>query len=200
VREFDEASFRQPARAATVESDVVVPLFQSAITGGLISLATGLSVKALGYPEQALLGGGVVGLLSFGVSWWYLLQDSRKLLWQIEELINRDLNHDHQIGTPKTLRVEATVERETGYPVTNFLTLEGITEDDFLTFARAVINGQSMAVNRWTGSSWTWSRSEFDGLMSELEHAGFVRFKNGQPSQGRELTPAGRAVLTRLVE
>lgn len=48
----------------------------------------------------------------------------------------------------------------------------GIDQADFLTWARAVLGGQSLAVGQWVGRGRLFTRGQYDALMSELGAGG----------------------------
>lgn len=93
----------QPARPAGVVADVVVPMLQAGITGGLLA---GVVVIALG--AVADLDGGdlfrlwaALALAVCSAVWLALLQDTRRLLWAAERLTGRDLDGDRAVGKPE---------------------------------------------------------------------------------------------------
>lgn len=97
---------RQPARAASVESDVKVPFFQAMICGAIASLATllggvGLAAKqhwAWWIPPGAALTAFVAVM---ALAWASLLGAHRQLLWLVEEITGQDLDQDGETGQPR---------------------------------------------------------------------------------------------------
>jgi hypothetical protein len=201
LEQWQEASYESPVtQGNNIEGQVLVPMAQSAVTATAVGLLSVGALVAVGLDWQQVLTGGlaVFGVVFTG-QWLYLMTDTRRMLWQVERLINRDLDGDGETGKPgKTLNINVSSTENKNMHMDR-LHLEGINPDDFVTFAQAVLNGQSMAVNRWTGSAWVWSRSQYDMIMSELERATLVRFVNGQQSQGRELTSKGKITFQWII-
>ena len=198
----------EPARAASLASDVAVPILQSAFSGAVASAAAGMGAAwFLGTdPAMAARIAGAAGVAVLGLTWAALLADSRRLLWAIENLTGSDIDGDGVTGEPEPepepARLRLDVKHDGGERAGSwdFLTLPA-TEADFLTWARAALAGQSIAQSGWTGKAGLFSRSDYDSMLGELERAGLVRWVDPQNKpQGREVSPAGRAALRRLVE
>lgn len=92
----------QPARPAGIVADVLVPMLQAGITGGLLASVVVITIGAV-----ADLDGGVLlqawaglALAVCAVVWSLLLADTRRLLWAAERLTGRDLNNDGMTGKP----------------------------------------------------------------------------------------------------
>lgn len=191
--------YRQmPARPASFESDVLVPASQAMITGLVSLLPTGVLTAVFGWDWRValLLSGGVMV-----VSWLYLLNAHRKLLWLVEELSRRDVDGDGQVGKPAPpappVRLEVAHAEPSGMVHRRqlFELPQGVSDEMFRSFARrAPLMGISLAV--WTGRSGEFSRAQFEALMQMLDDAGIVAWVNpDKRSLGRYLTGAGRAAL-----
>lgn len=89
-----------PARAPGFISDVVVPVMQAAFTGALIATALTFFVWKTGIDWDLLSVWAGAALLIATLAWPFLLKDTRKLLWAIENLIGQDLTGDAQVGKP----------------------------------------------------------------------------------------------------
>ena len=187
----------EPARAASVASDVAVPALQSLISGVVAGAVTLALCVAFGWQMRIA---GAVALAVLALAWVWLLVDHRRLLWAVENLTHADVNRDGAIGQLEPARLVLEVKHSGGERSGfDFLHL-GIDQADFLTWARAVLGGQSLAVGQWVGRGRLFTRGQYDALMSELERAGIVRAADVRnPQSGRELSPAGRAALRACV-
>lgn len=192
-----------PTRAASIESDVLVPLAQSAIFGalaGLVSIALPLWVKGWPWWSPAGIALGVTAL-----AWWVIAQDHRRALWTIEEMTTYDIDRDGQAGPPAPpappIRLEITHKSQGGKRFLNFNLPQGISEADFLEFARGItLENRGLAESIWTGKGKLFSRGRYGELLDILTQAEIVRLKNPQaPAQGRELTRAGYQALLAYV-
>ena len=187
----------EPARAASVASDVAVPALQSLISGVVAGAVTLALCVAFGWQMRIA---GAVALAVLALAWVWLLVDHRRLLWAVENLTHADVNRDGAIGQLEPARLVLEVKHSGGERSGfDFLHL-GIDQADFLTWARAVLDGRSLAVGQWVGRGRLFTRGQYDALMSELERAGIVRAADARnPQSGRELSPAGRAALRACV-
>lgn len=189
--QYDDVYHAEPARPASIAADVGVPALQALISALIVAGLVYAGARAGFWPSETCF---FAGLLALAVIWALLLLDHRRLLWAIETLSNRDLNHDRCIGEPERLLLEVKHtggERAGGF---DFLHL-GIAPGTFETWSRAALAGQTLAVNRWVGRGAPFTRQQYEQLMSELERAGIVRLAQS----GRELTSAGRAALRACV-
>lgn len=110
----------QPARPAGIVADLLVPLGQSAVTGGLLA---GVVVIGLGAVTD-WRGGELLRLwfgLALGVTsaaWLLLLQETRRLLWGIERLAGRDLDGDRTVGKPRERLVLVNADKSAAVETT----------------------------------------------------------------------------------
>ena len=115
----------------------------------------------------------------------------------LERIVGIDLDNNGYIGEepqPRTLTVE--VEENGGQHVSfdRLPDLAGLP-----TFAKAVLNGQSTSMGRWTGRAGLFSRSEYEQLRDAMISYGYARWQNERaPAQGWTLTAKGRAILNRI--
>lgn len=116
LENWQSVSFETPARSATKEADVVVPLMQALITGafvgaGVAIAGVGAVMAGVNLPWWAPFPAGLVTTLATaGIRWGGLLDDSRALLRKVESYVGHDLDGDGAVGAPETvaLRVETT--------------------------------------------------------------------------------------------
>jgi hypothetical protein len=187
-----------PARPASVIADVLVPLLQATITGALLAgvfvLLTGEMVPRLDVDPLKL----ALGIA--GVSWVVLLLDHRKLLWAIERLTHLDLDGDGTEGEPAPQRHVLSVTVQQGSRTRLIDTDDlGCTEQQMVTFSRAIVGGQSLAEAAW-GDVFG-SRPRYVVFRARLVDAGLLAPVNpAAPAQGFRATQAGAAVFRRVVE
>lgn len=92
----------EPARAAGLVPDLLVPLGQAVVTG---ALGAGLVVFAISELAPNWDGSGLkawagLGLAIAAVAWGVLLGQTRRLLWAIETRTGLDLDRDGATGRP----------------------------------------------------------------------------------------------------
>ncbi len=188
----------EPAREGSVHSDVLVPLFQSLITGffggAILALVTWYFIAQ--DAEYALYAFGISLVVIATVVWMGLLDDHKRLLWRVERLVGKDFDGDGTIGEPEHLVVE--IHRPGPYGENaDFLHL-GVDKERFTEFVRGILSGEPVTVARWTGSGRTFRRGEFEKLRSELMERGILRWR-GARNQGADLTPEGKEILEALL-
>lgn len=184
---FTEATRTTPARAATVESDVVVPFLQTLASGLFIGVAAlGAYLKL----DPVAWGGGILAIV-----WIVLLVDHRRLLRAVEIVIGKDLDHDGTIGHPmppeQTLRVQVGLQN-----TTYFL---DVPHNKAVSFAGSVLAGRGMSESEW--KKFFGGIEPFKTFRGRLLDAKLVRWVNESAhAQGVELTPAGRQVFERMAK
>ena len=191
---FSEAERRTPARAASVESDVLVPATQALITG-TVSLIPGIALTiAAQWPWYSpfLIAGGVIALF-----WLYLLDAHRKLLWSVETIINRDVDGDGATGKPepaRTVRVE--VQRQ---KTTEIDDLPG-PADALADFAAGVLSHRYSFSERGAARA-GYGATAFKQLRATFVARGWAQWRNPDaPQQGIDLRHTGAAILKQLAE
>jgi|SRR3990167_1303872 len=195
-----EATRTTPHRAASRESEVIVPLQQAAITAGVVTLPVAALTAAAGWPVAVPV---IVGTISFTASWFYLLRDSRSLLRVVERVTNRDINGDGRIGdepepAPRSVRLEVTEHREGGATM-RFLDMP-LDEARLREFARGILAGKSFSERAWAGDGKPFSQNDFAALRDKLIETGYARWKGGERRMGAELTAKGRAMFAGLAD
>lgn len=199
-----DAERRAPARPASLESDVFVPVLQSLATGAAL-LAPGITATLwLGWPwwaPLAISGGGSA------ISWLYLLNAHRQLLWIVEIISRQDIDGDGRIGQPpeqaeQEITLHIRHEDETGRaPHQQRLPLpKGVSEAMLSEFA-ASYQARGLSQSAWTGRGNLFSRAQYEQLMGVLQQAGIIEWVDSRNrSQGRRVTRGGRAALRFLAQ
>jgi len=188
---------RRPARPGSFESDLLVPLAQSAVTGLLVGSVSGGLAWAAGAPRPGLIG-AVAGGVVLAAVWMLALVDRRALLWEIETVAGLDLNDDGIVGKPEEpVRVE--IQERQGRTL-RFVDLPA-KPDQIARLAAGVLGGRSFSEASWTGRGRPFSRRQFARLRDEMIRRGLAMWVRPRAhAQGVELTAAGRAVFRRLAD
>lgn len=189
-----------PTRSQTKEADVLVPFLKStvyAFVGAVLTLIPTIWVTtSKGGPWYIpVIIAGVVGVLSFSVAWIALDKDVRRTLWQIETWAGADLDQDGHVGKPKpsTVRVELT---DKPARIMRLIDLP-LPDGKLKAMAQGVTMGRSFSRRGLTGIL---SESEFTALSVAMIEANLIRLRQADnPKSGFEFTPAGRAIVRKLV-
>lgn len=194
---WKEVSFEQPARAASVPSDVQVPLLQAVVTGLFVGAFVSiggiwLAVRngwAWYIPPAA---GALSWLVTAGLMWSNLLIDSRALLRRVERYVGHE-------DTPKP-----TVEPESVRAVVETTEPDGrITYDDITYWPEtkrvleAYLNRRITRISRREIQSLRISETKATRIISDLENGDYIFYPNGKTSVS-ELTARGRALARRI--
>ena len=174
-------------QADTVESGVKVPLLQAVITGAVAGV---VSVIPTVYYDWAWTVPPAVTVGTFGLSWWLLLQDTRRLLRRIEVWTGKDLDGDGQVG----FSVEITESLADGRKRMTFARFPAKPEQ-VKRFAMAALNDR-LTVH----GNHRLTRGVFERLRDEAVARGLCAWKNPEAhTRGVELTRAGEHVFKRLL-
>ena len=88
---------RRPHRQPSVECDVIVPGMQAGITTLAVVMAVSAACLLWGWSARHIL-------IAFGatvlIAWLWRLRIADSLLWEVESITGRDLNHDGKVGNP----------------------------------------------------------------------------------------------------
>ena len=184
---------RRPARSGTLESDFVVPLAQSVVTGVLGAILTAVIAAVAGASRPAVVGAVVGGVVLAGV-WLLALSDRRRLLWEIERVSNLDLDRDGQTGPPVRPPVTTVELVDRKRKRIRYLDLP-LDDQQLEELAREVLkpggkfNRQSVAR--------VMSNDVYQIVIERLLDGGLLRTRGEGVTTGVELTPSGRAWLRR---
>lgn len=195
---------RRPIRPARMESDVMVPLAQSVITGIAGGVVAGSVAALRGAGWWSLLWAAAGGAATWGASWMVLLNTTRSLMWEVERIVGRDLDGDGDVGEPvgqrEPIRVES-LERDARDRVKRirYVTLPvGVTDDDLARIAQAALVDELPFSRR--GLAEVISPDKYTGISRAMLEGGLLSFSNGRNNaNGVVLTGAGRAFLRQYV-
>lgn len=190
-----EARRTAPARPATVESDVFVPLLQSLMTGAAVALPTiGLSIW-LRWPWYSFLATGGTAVT---ISWLSLLGAHRRLLWIVESVSNFVEGEEPAQPKPQSVTMEVKHEEAGRIGRMQFVDLPaGVSQDALIEWAAAVANNiKTPARSNWTGQGKLFGRDTYDAFTKSMLEAGILA---AIPGKGNQLTNGGRHALKSLV-
>lgn len=174
----------EPARAANVESDVAVPLYQATIAALAVGLGMVTVALLWGWPEWdwAWWTPLVVAVGVFVISWFSLVSDARNLLrrrWTPPE------------GEAEMVTVEISQPEAKQTVYAHFCEKPNTVR----RFALDCLN------QRLTVHSSNVSRRQFERLRIEAVNRGLLVWRNPDAhAQGVELTQAGKHVFQRLLD
>lgn len=190
---------RGPARDATVESDVHVPVLQAAVTGICAFAVSIIPIFAWGWAWWSPL---VIGLLTFAAVWLALLNSHRQSLWFIEDLLDRDIDGDGHTGKPSNepIRVDIIETQDDGRKGFKFVDIVDATPKQLVTFAYgAAVLDRPLSEETWTPTINGFSKRKFYRFIQRLDEIGWTTFIDPQyPTRGRVLTTAGRRILKKI--
>lgn len=193
---------RHPTRAASIESDLLVPLGSSLIWSTLLSIPTiGLPIFFDGWPWWTPFGAWAI--LS-PLAWAINSIDFHRTLWTIESAMKRDLDHDGEIGQPPeaeeetTVRLELTHKNERGQ--TERITLptlpKGVTLKMFADWCHQVGTGiASPSEVDWVGRGKPFTKTPYRQFLAMMHDNGVI-IKDGPAVNSKwVVTTAGRRAL-----
>ena len=194
--EVDEVERISPARQPTLESDVLVPMAWSLITGALSFLAVAVVAVSSGKPLWLAFA---LGFFTTALAWMWKSSMIHGLLQTVETITNRDIDGDGQIGNqepaaPRVLEVHLRKGNHLQIITSSQL---GIDDEKLEAVADYIVNGGSIAEavigNRKDMFS---SINEYKLFRSRAEAAGLVV----NPGGGYKLTDDGAAYFQRIAD
>ena len=194
---------QEPARAASMESDVLVPLSIALLSGVLLSALLVVLIQEI-RPGMLLHPWEVWSTLALAISsgvWLWQVIQWRELLWKVENRINVDLTGDNIIGNPRRV---IEVSLQTGDRHTRLVSSDwlGMDDRDMVRFARGLTKGRSLTEAEWRKDpAFPQGINQFRRVRSRLVEAGLIeKAIPGRINSPYVLTAAGRAVMRRLAE
>ncbi len=163
---------------------------QEACLSGIFFTCAGGFLAGLGHlPWYAA---PVVGATGASLTLAVLVAHNRTLL---HKLVTSQAERSNKRRAEMRIQID---EPRGGHSI-DFLHLNSdVTEAQLAEFARAVLDGASLAVHKWTGQGSLFTRGQYDDLMSELIKMNYARDAAGNVA--RSLTPQGRALMRALAE
>jgi hypothetical protein len=187
--QWQEVTFEQPARAASVPSDVQVPALQAAVTG--LFVGAGVFVAALFFTLRnhwvwyvPPIAGALAWLVVTGVMWFNLLADSRGLLRRVERYTRKEPGRSPE---PEEWEVKVTTETSPGHSKIDGLRHRDETKQALGAYMARQIDRLSRNELRRLGMSSTVAGE----VLADLESAGFLCYPKGKTSVS-ELTAEGK--------
>lgn len=194
-----EATRIQPARAASVESDVIVPLCQSLTTGAAVlvpAIGAAVWLEWSWYAPLVISGGTVT------MTWLLLLGAHRKLLWIVETI--SQLGEEDAPAEPKSAAIQLEVkhtEPSGRIGRMQFIDLpKKVTQKMLIEWSKSVTNDTgSIAQDAWCGKGKLFSKPVYIDFIAAMNDAGILALKGADKSQGYRLTTGGRHSLKRMI-
>lgn len=174
-----------------VESAVVVPLLQAAVTGILASVGVLSGCVVWRWPVGYA---GLSGCLVMGCAWLYFRNEVRTRLDVESGVVQVQAAQVIQAQPEPARAFTLEVDYNEGR-AGDFLEF-GVDAERFTQWARGVSEGRSLAQAGWIGKGGLFSRSEYCCLLAELLNRGYIRRRslNGH-AQGYEPTSKGAATF-----
>lgn len=197
--DFAEWERREPVRAATWESDVIVCWGQAVISGAFITMfASGLVI----WREWPWFVAFIPGAFTAAAVWFVTMSDARSMLRRVETIINRDLDGDGFKGEPVEHRTVIEGRIGDGEHVKDFvLYFDGVEPERIETLFRAALGGASLSEPAWCGAGKPFSKKQFVGVRDRMIDAGLWGWVNDEAHrQGVRVSAAGRALMSRWLE
>ncbi len=163
---------------------------QEACLAGIFFTCAGGFAAALGHLPW--FAAPIVGVTGASLSLAVLVAHNRTLL---DRLVSSQASRNEK----RRAELRVQIDSPRGGQTADFLHLNSdVTTAQLAEFARAVLDGASLAVHKWTGQGSLFTRGQFDDLMSELVKMNYVREAAG--NVGRSLTSKGKALMRALAE
>ena len=197
-----------PARAASFVSDVVVPIIQAAVTGGLAALLVTIALCELfdwlgGIASLPVISpwrlGGVLWLAFSTMAWMVLLGQTRRLLWAKETRLGRDLDGDGVVGPPPKVQ-ERVVIVNAGQAQRESVRRDGAARASQFAEFVAALPARGTAMDDWSELG----RETYADYRDALIRLGWAAWnstkKDGMPNkkQGWALTVPVDEILKRI--
>lgn len=203
--EWQTVEYHEPARPASREADVLVPLLQAIVTGilgGLIALMLALAgVVARGWPWWAVpVCSGCASVMVATVQWVRLLKETRALLvkrerWERPQGLGERGQGRGEKVPAETLRVEVKDETDGGVRWT--IDELPISREQLTVLARRV----DIGLGKWSRRSLAEIRGVGEErartVLAELERYGYLHYPNGRNHSGGAVPTAKGAALFR---
>jgi hypothetical protein len=176
---YSDRSFLHDTKAG-----VVVPLWQSVVTGGMVGMVLSIILSMLGVGFMVLLQWGVIVAVVTTTVMWLGLQRRWWNLTKLEYFLG-DLNGDNIIGDPPQ-KVTITVNRvkenkHVEQMQYNFPVSDTQIARFFTTVKTSTRGGKGISRRQWTPKNVNgFSESEWDEFYKELVHQRLVMIKGNE--------------------
>lgn len=198
-----ELARTEPARAASLAADLLVPLGQAAVTGalgaGLVVFV--ISELAPGWSGSGLKAWAGLALAISAVAWWVLLGQTRRLLWAAERLTGWDLDRDGATGRPGPERLLMLNASRLKQQEQSAQGSKPAARGEFAAFVR-LLALQGTALRDWESDI---GRERYLYYRDFLLNRGLARWRNGlrpdgtpDKSEGWELTTSADLIIDAL--
>lgn len=195
----DFNAFRStPARTATIEADLLVPIGQVMVTAIVTALPSFALVSWLEWDWKITFVTGSVAIL---ITWIRSLNLHEKTLSVIEEFSYSSSGGSDGPRLRSQDRDAVKLEvvsskRRSGMQMKIVDLPRGISRHQFAEFCQDILSGKSLARRDWVGSGKQFSRDEYDDLVIAMLEAGLIA---RVPGKGKSLTVGGRHALQCMI-
>lgn len=174
---------------------VVIPFYQSIISGLLAGILVAILLYALGVRAKwILIGFALTWVAVTAIVWWVRLKDWQSLIWNMEQSLGIDLTGDQVVGPPLAIKAEIS---HNGGRTKTYAELEVRQPLDFFN---AILAGEPVTEARWTPQKNGFSKNEYWRNIAALIRNGVLRWNNAQAhDQGVSLTDDGRLILEQWI-
>jgi len=192
---------KEQAYLHTEKAGAVVPLFQAVITGGLIGLIA-LVIVIWQRVQDGLIYALLIWLIVTALT-WLILQKHWFTLTTIERLTGFDLDGDGYTGEPyqvqappaHTVRVDLRTTTTDGHYQARRADLP-IDEATMIELATGLLAGKPLTEREWAGTGKPLSCDQVRELKRVFKANGILELVNpSAPKQGDKLTKAGVATM-----
>jgi len=173
-----------PQRWPSVASDVTVPFLQALITGLFIAvLITGIFWGFIGLDFTKTFALSVA--VSVITAWFWRMDVVTQTLWNIEDIIGKDITGDKIVGKPPAVHLEITRGNKT-----EFAEIDGIGDHQRLR-KFAILALTNRLNERMTHTEFGWTRDHWQGVRDDMISRQWATWKGGTDSirlteQGKE--------------
>lgn len=187
-----------PQRTSTMESDVLVPLAQSAVWSILAALPTIPIAFWLRYEWYFPV---VIASASLLASWVSAMRKSESSLSLVEEFSYTPNDTDAlpvcSSRARKNIQLEIKDKSENYGASLKIVDLpESISDVVFHEFCGDILAGKSLARKDWVGDGKTFSRDQYDELIVAMAGSGLIC---SVPGKGKKLTAGGKGAIRAMI-
>jgi hypothetical protein len=174
---------------------VVIPLLQSLVSGASIGAAAASIAVVANYAHPWHIFGVGMTCVQAG-SWLLLLRRWLDVTWALDTWAP-DRHHDDQPEPAPAVTVESLrlqIQQDNRTQIINI----NVPAERIYEAAALVIGGAPFAERELAGAGRPLSQREFRLLRDELLRRQYLAWKNSDPHQGVEITPAGQQLFIQL--
>lgn len=187
-----------PVRAAKVEPDVLVPLFQSLITAIVTTLPATLVAMAFRWRWEAPLAIGATAIL---VSWFQSVTQARASLVKVERFSytanEKSIAQVAKSSSLDPIRLEVVSKDDDFKAAMKIIDLPSrVSGTQFVSFCKDILAGKAISRKNWTPREKGFSRDDYDEMTEAMIAGGLLV---SLPGEGKFLTAGGKHAVRRMI-